>query len=247
MADKRFDEFSAIGATLADTDLVLIQDVSDTTDRAEGTTKKATRANIVLTDAEVQVAQAKVVSTKGQIQVATANDTVALLAVGSNTQVLTADSAEASGVKWAAAGAGGGGLSTPYTTSAYIQNDTNALTRGALQITLRADSTITAIKFRAEPGNFSLNDGSNHFTVDAKFVSSAGGTIAAASSMIVTPLTTDDATFSGDLPNQLFDLGTLQNTTRSAGDMIVLYMPKTGSPNSLANAGMGFIVEYTET
>ena len=46
------------------------------------------------------------VDTKGDILVATAGDTVAKLGVGSNDQVLTADSAEASGVKWAAASAG---------------------------------------------------------------------------------------------------------------------------------------------
>jgi hypothetical protein len=46
------------------------------------------------------------VDTKGDILVATAADTVAKLGVGSNDQVLTADSAEASGVKWATASAG---------------------------------------------------------------------------------------------------------------------------------------------
>jgi hypothetical protein len=46
------------------------------------------------------------VDTKGDILVATAGDTVAKLGVGSNDQVLTADSAEASGVKWATASAG---------------------------------------------------------------------------------------------------------------------------------------------
>ena len=43
-----------------------------------------------------------IVDVKGDLIVATANDTVARLAVGTNTHVLTADSAEASGMKWAA-------------------------------------------------------------------------------------------------------------------------------------------------
>jgi hypothetical protein len=42
-----------------------------------------------------------VVDTKGDILVATADDTVTKLPVGSNNQVLTADTAQASGVKWA--------------------------------------------------------------------------------------------------------------------------------------------------
>lgn len=47
------------------------------------------------------------VDAKGDIFVATADNTLTRLAVGTNNHVLTADSAEASGVKWAASGGGG--------------------------------------------------------------------------------------------------------------------------------------------
>ena len=47
------------------------------------------------------------VTTKGDLIVATASGVVTRVGVGSNTQVLTADSATASGVKWAAASGGG--------------------------------------------------------------------------------------------------------------------------------------------
>ena len=47
------------------------------------------------------------VTTKGDLIVATASSTVTRVAVGANDTVLTADSATASGVKWAAASGGG--------------------------------------------------------------------------------------------------------------------------------------------
>ena len=48
-----------------------------------------------------------IVDAKGDIIAATASDTVARLAVGSNDQVLTADSSTATGLKWATVAAGG--------------------------------------------------------------------------------------------------------------------------------------------
>ena len=57
------------------------------------------------------------VDAKGDIFVATANNTLTRLAVGTNNHVLTADSSEASGVKWAAA-SGGGGASLAFKTIA---------------------------------------------------------------------------------------------------------------------------------
>jgi hypothetical protein len=46
------------------------------------------------------------IAAKGDLFVGTANDTAAVLTVGANTFVLTADSAEATGTKWAAAAGG---------------------------------------------------------------------------------------------------------------------------------------------
>lgn len=60
--------------------------------------------------------QPTIVDAKGDLIVATAADTVSRLAVGSNDQVLTADSTTATGVKWAA-------VATPTTGANYsLQN-----------------------------------------------------------------------------------------------------------------------------
>lgn len=75
----------------------------------------------VFTNAGAAIAKT-IVDAKGDIIAATAADTVSRLAVGTNGQVLTADSAEATGVKWATASSGGmtsiasGSLPTGTTT-----------------------------------------------------------------------------------------------------------------------------------
>ena len=55
-------------------------------------------------DDHTQYLLRSILTTKGDIYVATGVSTVVRLAVGSNNQVLTADSAQSSGVKWADSG-----------------------------------------------------------------------------------------------------------------------------------------------
>ena len=70
----------------------------------------------VTNDAQVKLST---VTTKGDLYVATASATVARLGVGSNNQVLTADSTQTTGVKWAAAAGGvSSGTSFPVSPSA---------------------------------------------------------------------------------------------------------------------------------
>jgi hypothetical protein len=69
-----------------------------------GTQAQSTVTDLV-TDLAAMVPKS-LIDAKGDLIVGTANDTAARLGVGSNGQVLTADSGEASGVKWAAAAGG---------------------------------------------------------------------------------------------------------------------------------------------
>lgn len=90
------------------------------------------------------------VTAKGDLLVGTANGTVDNVAVGTNTFVLTADSATASGVKWAAAAAGatGGGTDKIFwendltvNTNYTISTNKNAGSFGP--VTIASGATVT--------------------------------------------------------------------------------------------------------
>jgi hypothetical protein len=94
--------------------------LSDST--ASTSTTLAATANAVKTTYDLaNGAIAKsIVDAKGDLVAATAADTVSRLAVGANGTVLTADSAEATGLKWAAAGASSGPAFRVYKSANQI-------------------------------------------------------------------------------------------------------------------------------
>ena len=103
-------------------DLDDLTDVDTTTDPPDADDVLAWDGTLwtpaALTAADTGAIPASLIDAKGDLIVGTANDTAARLGVGSNGQVLTADSAQVGGVKWAAAAAGGGqrarGLTSTY-------------------------------------------------------------------------------------------------------------------------------------
>lgn len=85
-----------------------------------------------------------VATTKGDLLAATASATIARLGVGTNGQVLTADSTAATGIKWAAAGGSGKVLqvvSATYSTATTIATTTFTDTGLSLSITPSATTS----------------------------------------------------------------------------------------------------------
>jgi len=85
--------------------------------------------------------QNAIVDAKGDLIAATAADTPARLAVGTNGHVLTADSAEATGMKWAAPAGGGKVLQV---VSATTNTSTNITTSTFTDTTITATITPTS-------------------------------------------------------------------------------------------------------
>ena len=88
---------------------------------------------------------ATIVDAKGDLIAGTAADTVSRLAVGSNNTVLTADSAEATGLKWATPTSGGKLLQLVSTTYA-TETDLSTTTYTSSGLTLAITPTLNTSK-----------------------------------------------------------------------------------------------------
>jgi hypothetical protein len=84
--------------------------------KASGAIWYVVTSDLSLAQLDARYIQDSLVTTKGDIIAATGSATPARLGVGSNGQVLTADSTQSTGVKWAPGGGGGGTTLTPTAT-----------------------------------------------------------------------------------------------------------------------------------
>jgi hypothetical protein len=118
--------------------------------------------------------QNAIVDAKGDLIAATAADTPARLAVGTNGQVLTADSTAATGLKWAAVAAGGKLLQVVRATSATSQSTTSATYVDAgLSVTITPTSATSNIMLI-----WSFRGYVNAASVDAAFQLTTSGNTA---------------------------------------------------------------------
>lgn len=91
----------------------------------------ATQNNNVINEAQINKS---IVTTKGDLLVASGSAALDRLAVGTNTHVLTADSAQTNGIKWAAASAGATITPSALTDGATISCDLSLSTNFTLTI-----------------------------------------------------------------------------------------------------------------
>jgi hypothetical protein len=143
-------------ASATDLDYTWItNDVGDITGVTAGTglTGGGTSGTVTVSLDSAAVIAPTIVDAKGDIIAATAADTVSRLAVGTNDQVLTADSTAATGLKWATATSGGMTLlSTTTLSGASTTVSSISQSYKDLYVQVSGATSTTAMKI-----NFQLN------------------------------------------------------------------------------------------
>jgi len=132
---------------------VQLSDSTSTTSSILAATPTAVKSAYDLANAAVPKS---IVDAKGDLIAATSADTVSRLAVGANGTVLTADSAEATGMKWAAAAGGGKVLQVvTATTGTTATISTSTFTDTNLTVTITPTSATSKILVMASQTNYS--------------------------------------------------------------------------------------------
>ena len=106
--------------------------------------------------------QNAIVDAKGDLIAATANDTPARLAVGTNGHVLTADSTAATGIKWAAPAGGGKVLQVVNATSSTVVTNSTVTPADWISVSITPSSTSSRILLMFS-GNMQISPSSNCF------------------------------------------------------------------------------------
>ena len=133
-----------LSGTTSNLGAVQLSDSTSSTSTTLAATANAVKTTYDLANAAIAKS---IVDAKGDLIAATAADTVSRLAIGTNGQVLTADSAEATGMKWATPAGGGGKVLQVVnaTTSTSVTISTSTFTDTTLTATITPSSTSSKI------------------------------------------------------------------------------------------------------
>jgi len=121
-----------------------------------------------------------IVDAKGDLIAATAADTVARLAIGTNNQVLTADSAQATGMKWATPSAGGGGKVLQVVQATYATEQSSSSTTyvtSGLTVSITPTSATSKIYVHAIINGLTKSTGSANNASNIRLLRNATTTI----------------------------------------------------------------------
>jgi hypothetical protein len=131
-----------LSGTTSNLGAVQLSDSTSSTSTSLAATANAVKTTYDLANGAIAKS---IVDAKGDLVAATAADTVARLGVGANGTVLTADSAEATGLKWATPAGGGGKVlqvvSATYSTQVQVTGITYGDTGLSLSITPTASTS----------------------------------------------------------------------------------------------------------
>jgi len=222
MANKRIDELTAITGATASGDILEIQDVSSTSENANGDSKKATIAEIV-SAANINAVGAILESdfaAKGDILSTADATTVTVLTVGTNGQVLTAASGQSTGMKW-------GSPHGDSTSFVLVGKSANAATATTYFGTCPIAGTVTAVGYSSL--TTTTSDASNLWTLQVQNKDNSDASLLAAAY---------DTNAIGDFVQYAETSlgavhGTGANLVLAAGDFIQAVFTETGTATAL--------------
>lgn len=197
-------------------------------------------------------------TTKGDLYVATASATIARQGVGSNGQVLTADSAQTNGLKWATPSSGGAssGAMMPRSTG-YIPTGGTVTTRSSktapantmylIPFALLSAATLTSIAFEVTANIATALARLGIYTADATTLLPSGAPLVDFGTFTADTITTRQCTVSQALTAGVWWLAFVGQTAAPTVRQCAGWSPYVASATFPAGSGVGWDNCYVQT